>query len=180
MDFKALSIQQSQSSQQQLNNSFIYLLCAKRCHFFSWQVVKTIGLREIWYFGLQYMDSKGFLTWLKLDKKVIVHLAQWYSDFLYRMCVVIDFSQGFRFLSWLQSTTLRKYSFFINTFKYLTFLMTFRFSSIHYSYMIFYTFIHTVTQSVGWTFLLCVSSLLSLYSWYSILQRKADFLIHGN
>lgn len=34
------------------------------------QVVKTIGLREIWYFGLQYMDSKGFLTWLKLDKKV--------------------------------------------------------------------------------------------------------------
>ncbi len=130
--------------------------------------MKTIGLREIWYFGLQYMDSKGFLTWLKLDKKVIVHLAQWYSDFLYRMCVVIDFSQGFRFLSWLQSTTLRKYSFFINTFKYLTFLMTFRFSSIHYSYMIFYTFIHTVTQSVGWTFLLCVSSLLSLYSWYSI------------
>ncbi|KAG1964782.1 ezrin b [Pimephales promelas] len=34
------------------------------------QVVKTIGLREIWYFGLQYMDSKGYLTWLKLDKKV--------------------------------------------------------------------------------------------------------------
>jgi len=33
-------------------------------------VVKTIGLREIWYFGLQYMDSKGYLTWLKLDKKV--------------------------------------------------------------------------------------------------------------
>lgn len=34
------------------------------------QVVKTIGLREIWYFGLQYMDSKGYFTWLKLDKKV--------------------------------------------------------------------------------------------------------------
>ncbi|KAI2651749.1 Ezrin [Labeo rohita] len=34
------------------------------------QVVKTIGLREVWYFGLQYMDSKGYLTWLKLDKKV--------------------------------------------------------------------------------------------------------------
>uniref|UniRef100_A0A8C8SFS3 Ezrin n=1 Tax=Pelusios castaneus TaxID=367368 RepID=A0A8C8SFS3_9SAUR len=34
------------------------------------QVVKTIGLREVWYFGLQYMDNKGFLTWLKLDKKV--------------------------------------------------------------------------------------------------------------
>ncbi|XP_051510750.1 ezrin b [Myxocyprinus asiaticus] len=34
------------------------------------QVVKTIGLREVWYFGLQYMDTKGYLTWLKLDKKV--------------------------------------------------------------------------------------------------------------
>uniref|UniRef100_A0A665WJ97 FERM domain-containing protein n=1 Tax=Echeneis naucrates TaxID=173247 RepID=A0A665WJ97_ECHNA len=34
------------------------------------QVVKTIGLREVWYFGLQYMDTKGYHTWLKLDKKV--------------------------------------------------------------------------------------------------------------
>lgn len=34
------------------------------------QVVKTIGLREVWYFGLQYVDNKGFPTWLKLDKKV--------------------------------------------------------------------------------------------------------------
>ncbi|XP_076129174.1 ezrin b [Alosa pseudoharengus] len=34
------------------------------------QVVKTIGLREVWYFGLQHVDSKGYHTWLKLDKKV--------------------------------------------------------------------------------------------------------------
>jgi len=34
------------------------------------QVVKTIGLREVWYFGLQYMDGKGYPTWLKLDEKV--------------------------------------------------------------------------------------------------------------
>ncbi|CAG5878265.1 unnamed protein product [Menidia menidia] len=33
------------------------------------QVVKTIGLREVWYFGLQYQDTKGFSTWLKLNKK---------------------------------------------------------------------------------------------------------------
>ena len=33
-------------------------------------MVKTIGLREIWFFGLQYSDSKGFITWLKLNKKV--------------------------------------------------------------------------------------------------------------
>ena len=35
------------------------------------QVVKTIGLREIWFFGLQYTDSKGYTTWLKLNKKVL-------------------------------------------------------------------------------------------------------------
>ncbi|XP_051867543.1 ezrin-like [Pristis pectinata] len=34
------------------------------------QVVKTVGLREVWYFGLQYTDSKGYPNWLKLDKKV--------------------------------------------------------------------------------------------------------------
>lgn len=34
------------------------------------QVVKTIGLREIWFFGLQYTDQKGLTTWLKLNKKV--------------------------------------------------------------------------------------------------------------
>ena len=34
-------------------------------------MVKTIGLREIWFFGLQYVDSKGFVTWLKLNKKVM-------------------------------------------------------------------------------------------------------------
>ncbi|XP_014233984.1 merlin [Trichogramma pretiosum] len=33
-------------------------------------VCRTIGLRETWYFGLQYQDSKGFMSWLKLDKKV--------------------------------------------------------------------------------------------------------------
>lgn len=36
------------------------------------QVVKTIGLREVWFFGLQYTDSKGDLTWIKLYKKVCV------------------------------------------------------------------------------------------------------------
>lgn len=39
--------------------------------FFMWfQVVKTVGLREVWFFGLQYTDSKGYSTWLKLNKKV--------------------------------------------------------------------------------------------------------------
>lgn len=35
------------------------------------QVIKTIGLREVWFFGLQYTDSKGDLTWIKLYKKVM-------------------------------------------------------------------------------------------------------------
>ena len=33
-------------------------------------VCRTIGLRETWYFGLQYVDSKGYTAWLKFDKKV--------------------------------------------------------------------------------------------------------------
>jgi len=35
------------------------------------QVVKTIGLREVWFFGLQYTDSRGDSTWIKLYKKVM-------------------------------------------------------------------------------------------------------------
>uniref|UniRef100_A0A8C9VYG7 Ezrin n=2 Tax=Scleropages formosus TaxID=113540 RepID=A0A8C9VYG7_SCLFO len=38
-------------------------------HLFD-QVIRTIGLRELWYFGLQFVDSKGYLTWLNLDKKL--------------------------------------------------------------------------------------------------------------
>ena len=39
--------------------------------FFFSQVVKTIALRELWFFGLQYTDSKDFPCWLKLDKKIL-------------------------------------------------------------------------------------------------------------
>ncbi|XP_069016816.1 ezrin a [Embiotoca jacksoni] len=35
------------------------------------QVARTIGLRELWYFGLQFIDAKGFLTWLNSEKKVM-------------------------------------------------------------------------------------------------------------
>ncbi|KAI8122883.1 Moesin/ezrin/radixin-like protein 2 [Lucilia cuprina] len=33
-------------------------------------VCRTIGLREYWYFGLQYVDTRCNVTWLKMDKKV--------------------------------------------------------------------------------------------------------------
>ncbi|XP_035529210.1 ezrin a [Morone saxatilis] len=36
------------------------------------QVARTMGLREVWYFGLQFIDAKGFLTWLNSEKKVMV------------------------------------------------------------------------------------------------------------
>jgi merlin protein len=39
-------------------------------------VCRTIGLRETWYFGLQYEDSKGFISWLKLDKKGVTNRAK--------------------------------------------------------------------------------------------------------
>ncbi|CAF0840234.1 unnamed protein product [Didymodactylos carnosus] len=35
------------------------------------QVVKTVALREIWFFALQFTDSKNFPVWLKLNKKVL-------------------------------------------------------------------------------------------------------------
>lgn len=44
--------------------------CSLHCAISPLQVVKTIGLREVWFFGLQYVDEKGLTTWLKLNKKV--------------------------------------------------------------------------------------------------------------
>ncbi|CAM6002208.1 unnamed protein product, partial [Sphagnum balticum] len=33
-------------------------------------VSRTIGLRETWYFGLQYVNTKGYVAWLKMEKKI--------------------------------------------------------------------------------------------------------------
>jgi FERM N-terminal domain len=33
--------------------------------------VKAIGLRETWYFGLEYTDKEGGSSWLRLNKKVL-------------------------------------------------------------------------------------------------------------
>lgn len=37
-------------------------------------VTRTLGLREVWYFGLMYTDAKEFTTWLRYDKKVCLLL----------------------------------------------------------------------------------------------------------
>ncbi|KAL7669489.1 hypothetical protein ACOME3_010144 [Neoechinorhynchus agilis] len=39
-------------------------------HLFD-QVTKTIGLREYWWFGLQYIDSKNSVAWLRPTKKIL-------------------------------------------------------------------------------------------------------------
>lgn len=39
-------------------------------------VARTVGLREVWYFGLRYVDDKGFVSWLRTDKKVMIY--NWY------------------------------------------------------------------------------------------------------
>ena len=33
-------------------------------------VAKTLGIREVTYFGLSYVDEKGYKAWLKDDKRV--------------------------------------------------------------------------------------------------------------
>ena len=35
------------------------------------QVIKTLGLREAWFFGLQYQDSKGYSAWIEQSEKVM-------------------------------------------------------------------------------------------------------------
>ena len=36
-------------------------------------VARTVGLREVWYFGLRYVDEKGFISWLRPEKKVLLY-----------------------------------------------------------------------------------------------------------
>jgi hypothetical protein len=35
------------------------------------QICRAFGLREEWYFGLQFVDTKGNVCWLKKDKRAI-------------------------------------------------------------------------------------------------------------
>lgn len=56
------------------------------------QVVKTIGLREVWFFGLQYTDPKGDLTWIKLYKKVSAISIKMMILLLFAVYVVINSS----------------------------------------------------------------------------------------
>ena len=35
------------------------------------QVISTIGMREMWFFGLQFEDDEGHMTWLNLNKTIV-------------------------------------------------------------------------------------------------------------
>ena len=41
------------------------------------QVAKTLGLREVWYFGLQTLDSENRRIWLKYSKKVLPQITKY-------------------------------------------------------------------------------------------------------
>lgn len=48
------------------------------------QVTRTVGLRETWYFGLQYLDSRGLISWLDPAKKV----SSAFSFYRYGQCEI--------------------------------------------------------------------------------------------
>ncbi|XP_068424142.1 uncharacterized protein [Clinocottus analis] len=49
------------------------------------QVARTIGLREIWYFGLQFVNSNGLLTWLNSERKVMVQDVRKETPLLFKL-----------------------------------------------------------------------------------------------
>ncbi|CAH8601255.1 unnamed protein product [Dicrocoelium dendriticum] len=49
------------------------------------QVCTTIGLREVWYFGLQYTDSKGLVKWVKLNKKISCKSKEARLDYTFKV-----------------------------------------------------------------------------------------------
>jgi len=51
-----------------LNFPFLFQMKWKGKDLFD-LVCRALGLRETWFFGLQY-TMKGMCTWLKMDKKV--------------------------------------------------------------------------------------------------------------
>lgn len=57
MNYVPISSQNTQKQHRATGRDLFDLVC------------RTIGLRETWFFGLQYEDSKGILSWLKMDKK---------------------------------------------------------------------------------------------------------------
>ena len=59
-----------------LNNVYYLFQCKANGRDLFDLVCRTIGLRETWYFGLQYEDCKGFLAWLKMDRKGIFNFPE--------------------------------------------------------------------------------------------------------
>lgn len=69
------------------------------------QVVQSIELKERWFFGLQYTDRKGYLTWLKFDKKVLGQDMQKESQLQFQFRVKFYPEDVTKELSWSTVTT---------------------------------------------------------------------------
>ena len=80
------------------------------------QVVKTIGLREIWFFGLQYVDTKGLTTWLKLNKKVTVlcYMLKYLFIMSSKLELKIEFCHFCKFLDYFYLILFSNFTFQMN------------------------------------------------------------------
>jgi merlin protein len=54
-------------------------------------VCRIIGMREVWYFGLQHTNKKGFPCWLQLDKKILSQGVEKKADGSYFFLFLVKF-----------------------------------------------------------------------------------------
>lgn len=47
-----------------------------------YKIVAHVGLKEIWYFGLEYTDNQDMQAWLKLNRKVLSHDIKWHGSII--------------------------------------------------------------------------------------------------
>ena len=101
------------------------------------QVVKTIGLREIWFFGLQYIDSKGFSTWLKLNKKVMSQDVKKDNPLQFKFRakffpedVSTEIIQDITLVSTFSTNTLKNYFFLVHFYRLLCRIFVFTLFSL--------------------------------------------------
>ncbi|VDK86859.1 unnamed protein product [Dibothriocephalus latus] len=69
------------------------------------QVVRTIGLREVWFFGIQYIDKDNNPSWLRLEKKISSH--DFAEKSAYEFKFVVKFYPENVAEELIQSTTIR-------------------------------------------------------------------------
>ena len=46
-------------------------------------------MKEVWYFGLQYVDNKGVTSWLRMNKKVLFYTSILRNRFIVRVMFLV-------------------------------------------------------------------------------------------